>query len=106
MINYLAEWAEKNKVHFKQLGITTDKIFVSQNEEYAGGYVDHSTDKYVGRISLSGENFIDIEIIDIESEVKIMVAHYNNPDNLEVIAQPYIHILADKKLINCDLIFK
>ncbi|MCL2862028.1 MAG: hypothetical protein FWE22_06430 [Firmicutes bacterium] len=92
MLKKLIEWANNNKQLFESKGIKTEKIF---SNEY-NVYVDHETKNCIGRIIFNAEGYVDIEIIEIESEVKIMYAHYAfQSDFFEDLIDSYIRILID-----------
>lgn len=92
MIEKMITWANNSRNNLDTLGIKTIKIF-SNN---FGAYIDHETKNCIGRISCNNEGHFDIEIIEIESEVKLMLAHYAfQKEFFEDMIDSYIRILKE-----------
>lgn len=96
MIEKLVKWANDNKQILHEKGIDTVKIFINENNVY----IDHETSNCIGRVTMNIEGHINVEIIEIESEIKLMSAYYAfQRDFYEDFLEPYIRILLDSTKI-------
>lgn len=84
-------WARENKDKLEKLGIKTENIFLNKYS----CFVDHSTEKCIGRVTINSEGHVDIEILEIESGIRLMLANYLFQNHFhEDLIIPYIRILS------------
>jgi DNA-dependent RNA polymerase auxiliary subunit epsilon len=83
LLRSFKKWINENTEFLQKKGIRTEKIYMTDDcHPTKGAYVDHCTNKYIGRLSVSDEGYVDIEIIEIVSETRIMIAHYEKQKEL------------------------
>ncbi|QEH70631.1 hypothetical protein QTL86_22690 [Cellulosilyticum sp. ST5] len=94
MHKILEKWIEKNRYKLEEIGITTDEIITTSEEvELPCIRVDQSTDKCIGRICVWKDGTIDLEVLDIQTERRLMFAHYEEQHEVECFIQPYIKVI-------------
>jgi hypothetical protein len=89
-------WIHENKLKLRDKGIQTEKVYESNGGlSQIGAYVDHSTDKYIGRIAVAEDRgIVDIELIEIELEIRVMIVHYEYQEQFHLdLVEPYLRIL-------------
>ncbi|MCL2848265.1 MAG: hypothetical protein FWE13_05955 [Firmicutes bacterium] len=92
IITKFVNWGNEKKQYLEEKGIKTVKIFTNE----FGGYIDHEAISCLGRIAFNIEGHVDMEIFEIESEVKLMMCHYAfQSDAFDDLFSSYIRILSD-----------
>jgi hypothetical protein len=99
MCKEFVKWANNNIDELMKKGINTDKIYITEENILSkGAYVDHSTCTCIGRISISESGYIDMEIIQIETEITIMIAHYEQQNEVTTdLINTYTRIMLQTK---------
>lgn len=94
MHKLLEKWINENRNKLVEGGIITDEIVVTSEEiEKPCIRVDQSTDKCIGRICAWSDGTIDLEVLDIQTEKRLMIAHYEEQNEIECFIQPYIKVM-------------
>ena len=90
LLQWISEW--KDKLFAK--GIVTDEIFSTENEvDEPCVRIDQSTEVCIGRICAWKNGTIDLEVLDIESEKQLMMAHYEEQKNIQYLIEPYLKVI-------------
>lgn len=90
----LLQWINECKDKLLAKGIVTDKIFsTGANVDGPCTRIDQSTEVCIGRICAWENGTIDFEVLDIESEKQLMMAHYEEQKNIQYLVEPYIKIM-------------
>lgn len=89
-------WQTENKDRLLNMGIVTENIRESpENILHKGVTVEHASSKCLGQVSAWESGLLDIEIIDIETEDRLLLEHYELKDDIDFnnILQKYIEIM-------------
>lgn len=94
MDKLLLEWINEYKDKLLIRGIVTDEIFsTGEDVEEPCTRIDQSTDLCIGRICAWRNGTIDFEVLDIEKESGLMIAHYEEQKEIQCFVEPYIKII-------------
>lgn len=55
--------------------------------------IDQSTEVCIGRICAWRNGAIDLEVLDIETEKQLMIAHYEEQNIIQNLVEPYIKVM-------------
>lgn len=94
MDKVLLNWIKEYQDSLMKKGITTDEIFNtgdSVNEPCTR--IDQSTEICIGRICAWRNGIIDLEVLDIETEKQLMMAHYEEQKEVQYLVEPYIKVM-------------
>lgn len=90
----LEKWINENKYRLEGEGIVTEEVVVTGEDiEEPCTRIDQSTDKCIGRICAWKNGVIDLEVLDVQSEKRLMIAHYEEQQEVECFIQPYIKVM-------------
>ena len=96
MTKKLEEWLAQISEHLNQKGIETENIRRSPSECTDGGItVEQASNTCLGQISLWESGLMDVEIVDIETETRLLFKHFEleaNP-NFGNVLKEYFDIM-------------
>lgn len=96
MNNRLIEWINKNKVKLLEMGIETENVRESPDDNLDQGVtVEHASKSCLGQISVWRSGLMDIEILDIETENRLLYEYHEfmQDPNFDDLLQKYIKIM-------------
>lgn len=77
MVKEFIKWIQSTKKYYEDEGIYIDffkECVEGVEEPYA--VVDYFTDRVMGRITVWGKGFADVELLDISTEKQVYYRHY------------------------------
>lgn len=94
MDQLLLKWINEYKDMLLTKGIVTDEIFsTGEDVDEPCVRIDQSTDLCIGRICAWRNGMMDLEVLDIERENRLMMAHYEEQKEIQCFVEPYIKII-------------
>ncbi|NLV37378.1 MAG: hypothetical protein GXY17_11980 [Clostridiaceae bacterium] len=95
------EWLRANNIILDNMGIQTENIRESPKDSIDQGVtVEHASEKCLGQISIWESGLMDIEVVEIESESRVLYEHYEldqNADFTDILKQ-YFEIMKNGKV--------
>lgn len=77
MHKILIEWLNENKLKLLEMGIETENVRVSPDNSIDQAVtVEQLSKTCIGQVSIWRSGLIDIEILDIETERRLLYEHY------------------------------
>lgn len=83
MIKSFLNWNKKNKDVLEHVGITIDYISNLKEENNDSIAIDYLTKRCIGRVSVWATGYIDVEILDIDSERSLLYEHYECDNQMD-----------------------
>lgn len=96
MQSILVNWQNENSAKLLEMGIETENIRQSPDNSLDQGVtVEHMSKKCIGQISVWKSGLMDVEILDIETENRLLYEHYEvtKDTNFDDILQTYVEIM-------------
>jgi radical SAM superfamily enzyme YgiQ (UPF0313 family) len=96
----LKEWLKENNMKLLAMGIETENIRESPEDSLDQGLtVEHVSKKCLGQISIWKSGLMDIEVLEIETESRMLYEHHELDENVDfsVILNHYFEIMRDVK---------
>lgn len=96
MNKHLIEWQNENKLNLLEMGIETENIRESPDNSLDQGVtVEHISKSCLGQISIWKSGLMDIEIIDIETENRLLYEHheFEQTPNFDDLLHKYIRMM-------------
>jgi len=76
MNTVFVEWVNLKKESFENDGVNTDDINVAANNVNPSVAVDYSSQSCIGRVSVWQSGLMDIEILHIDTEERLLFEHH------------------------------
>lgn len=93
MDKLLLQWIKEEQDKLLAKGIFTEIFNTGENVDNPCTRIDQSTEVCMGRICAWRDGTIDLEVIDIETEKQLMIAHYEEQKEIQSFTEPYIKVM-------------